>query len=190
MGEEFTVTRGAQPRTGRPIITLVLVGLLVAYLAVQAVALLWRGLQGMSGAPAREVVTFMVSWLLLIVLIHSLVRMLKPFWQLVRATGTPADVVLAVDDSGLRMADGGCRISAPWSSIAALDVRDRTSSGFRLRVVASGPVDVSRDPLGRVMGKRLRRGGVHLRFTPDNPNERELVDAIARHSRGRFAVSA
>lgn len=185
MGEVFTVTRGAQRRSGHPFVAVVGVGALVALLVVQAVRLLWEGSTGLSGAPPSEVIVFLVSWLLLAVLIASLVRLLRPFWQVARAHLDPDDVVLAVDGSGLRLADSGCEIAAPWASIRQLDLRDRTSSGFRLRLVAEGPVSVSQDPLGRVMGRRLRHGGVHLRFRDESPND--VAAAIAAFSGGRFA---
>jgi len=187
MGETFTVTRGAHVRSGRPFITLTLIGLLVAILVVQAARLAWQGSTEAATAPPSQVAYFVVSWLLLVALIGSLVRLLAPFWQLAKARRSPADVVLALDASGLRMADSGCEIRAPWSSLAAVEVQTATASGFRLHVVASGPVQVSRDPLGRVMGRRLRHRGVNLRFTPDSPNRTELVAAIAHHSGGRFA---
>lgn len=189
MGETFTVTRGAQSRSGRPFITLALVGLLLAYLVVQAARLAWQGSTQMSSTPSGPATFMVLEWMLLIALIVVLIRLLTPFWQLVRASGSPTDVVLALDATGLRMADGGCEITAPWSSIEAVDVHDASSTGYRLRVLASGPVQVSRDPLGRVMGRQLRRRGVNLRFTPEEPSRTELVAAIAHLSGGRFATT-
>jgi len=190
MGETFTVTRGARARSGQAFITLALIGLLVAFLAVQAARMAWQGSTAVSAAPPSQAAWFVLSWLLMVALIVSLVRLLGPFWQLARARRSAADVVLALDASGLRMADAGCEIQAPWSSLAAVDVHGASSSGFRLRVIASGPVTVSRDPLGKVMGRRLRHSGVNLRFTPDSPSHSELVAAIAHHSGGRFATTA
>jgi len=189
MGEVFTVARGARSRAGGPVITLVLIGLLIAYLAAQAVRMAWQGSTQLSSSSADEATFLILSWVLMVGLIVVLLRLLAPFWQLVRATGSPADVVLALDATGLRMADSGCEITAPWSSLAAVDIHDASSAGYRLRVVATGPVDVSRDPLGRVMGRRLRHRGVNLRFTPDSPSRTELVAAIAHHSGGRFATT-
>ena len=188
MGEVFTVTRGARSRAGGPAITFALIGLLVAYLAFAAVKLAWQGSMVLSSAPAGQATYLIVNWVLMVGLIGVLLRLLAPFWQLVRASGSPADVVLALDASGLRMADSGCEITAPWSSLRVLDVQDLASAGYRLHVVAAGPVEVSRDPLGRVMGRRLRSKGVNLRFTPDSPTRAELVAAIAHHSGGRFAT--
>jgi len=190
MGETFTVTRGAPARSSQPIITLTLIGLLVAFLAVQAARMAWEGSTTVAAEPPSQVAWFVASWLLMVALIGSLIRLLAPFWQLARARRSAADVVLALDASGLRMADAGCEIQAPWSSLAAVDVHGASGNGFRLRVVASGPVQVSHDPLGRVMGRRLRRAGVNLRFTPDSPSHSELVAAIAHHSGGRFATTA
>lgn len=188
MGEVFTVTRGAQRRSGHPFVAVVGVGALVAVLVVQAARLLWQGSTALTGAPSSEVFTFVTSWLLLMLLIASLVRLLRPFWQVARARLDPDDVVLAVDGQGLHLADCGCRIDAPWSAIQRLDVRDRTQSGFRLRVVASDGVSVSHDPLGKVMGRQLRRRGVHLRFSDESPAA--VGAAIAAFSDGRFALPA
>jgi hypothetical protein len=189
MGEVFTVTRGARSRAAGPVITLVLIGLLVAYLVAQTARMAWQNSTQLSTAPADEATFLILSWVLMAGLVVVLLRLLAPFWQLVSASGTPADVVLAVDATGLRMADSGCEITAPWSSLEAVDVHAASSTGYRLHVVATGPVQVSHDPLGRVMGRRLRHGGVNLRFTPDSPSRAELVAAIAHHSGGRFATA-
>jgi len=189
MGEVFTVTRGARSRAAGPVITLVLIGLLVAFLVVQSARMAWQGSTQLSAAPADQTTFLILTWVLMVGLTIVLIRLLAPFWQLVRASGTPADIVLAVDATGLRMADSGCEIAAPWSSLGAVDVQAASSDGYRLHVVATGPVQVSHDALGRVMGRRLRRGGVNLRFTPDSPSRTELLAAIAHHSGGRFATA-
>lgn len=189
MGETFTVRRGAQARTGRHLLALVTMGLLAAFLAIQAVKLAWQGSLQLSGARADQAAMFVVDWLLLVTLTLVLLRLLGPFWQLVRSPGSPDDVVLAMDAQGLLMTDGGCAISAPWSSLRSVDVRPGHGSDFRLHLVATGPVEVSDDPVGRVMGRRLRRQGVSMRFTDDSPTRSELVAALAHHSQGRFAAA-
>jgi hypothetical protein len=169
MGEEFTVTRGAQARAGRPFIAFIMISLLVGYLALQAARLAWRGSLELSGAPTGQATVFVVDWLLLVGLLVVLLRMLAPFWQLLRASRSPDDVVLALDAHGVHMRDGGCAISAPWTSLSA--------------------VEVSRDAIGRLMARRLRRQGVSLRFTDGSPSRAELVAAIARFSGDQFAVA-
>jgi hypothetical protein len=189
MGEEFTVTRGAQARAGRPFIAFIMISLLVGYLALQAARLAWRGSLELSGAPTGQATVFVVDWLLLVGLLVVLLRMLAPFWQLLRASRSPDDVVLALDAHGVHMRDGGCAISAPWTSLSAVQVGRGDGHDFRMRVVASGPVEVSRDAIGRLMARRLRRQGVSLRFTDGSPSRAELVAAIARFSGDQFAVA-
>lgn len=156
------------------------------YLLLQVFKLVAWALDGLGNVEPGMAALYVSGIVVLGVLGVSIVWMAIPMWQLILRPGRLDDVVVEVGEAGVTLADAGYRVQLPWAALEEVDIIERGNGWYRLLLRAPGDVDITRDPVGRMVGRQLRKDGMTLRFTDAEPTERELVAAVATHSGGRF----
>jgi hypothetical protein len=155
-------------------------------------AVAWIGTRLVLRVPddsLAAVAAFVIGAGATVALAIALVLFAVPTWQLVLRPGSRDDVVVEVAAPGLLLSDAGYRIRLPWSCIDLLGIVERGEGWYRVRLQAADGFEATRDPLARFVGSQLRRSGMVLRFTDDDPRESALVEAVARHSGGHVHLA-
>ena len=157
------------------------------YFAAGALARAWPDLVLVS---LETSVPYLLGVALVIALALGFLLVALPFWQLILRPGSLDDVVVEVGEPGVTLADAGYRIRLPWSALHQVEITERGNGWYRLLLRAPGDIEATGDPVGRRVRRRLRRDGMTMRFTADDPTEEELAAAVAKHSHGRFLGTA